>query len=44
MINDHEKEEAHPVPHDHFGSVTNHHPHSEILDEMRRIVENPGDE
>ena len=40
MINDHENTEAHALPHDHFGSVINHHPHSDILVEMRRLIEN----
>ena len=39
MLNNHDKKEDHPMPHDHFSSVTNHHPHSGILDEMRKLLE-----
>ena len=40
MLNDHERGEAHEVPHDHFGSVINLHPHSSILNEMRYLLDN----
>ena len=39
MLNNHDKVDGHEMPHDHFGSVTNHHPHSSILDEMRKLLE-----
>ena len=44
MLNDHEQIEKQSVFQDHFQSVTNHHPHSEILEEINKVNNEKPDE